>query len=104
MKIIIEFDSKAEHDAYVNAHRSSKIDHSDELIIPTIKGSPIEDHTRRKGWSEYELEILRANYQTKKIAWIAKQLRRRPNDLYQKLHMMYKLGLPKRRPSSGPVR
>ena len=76
---------------------------SDDITIPTFKGEQIPDYTRRKTWSALELGFLRDNYQTKKITWIARQLRRRPSQVYQRLARMYAEGLPEKQPRNGRV-
>lgn len=104
MKIVIEFNSKAEHDQYIKSHKTGRHTFADEDVsVPTFKGQPVADYTRRKSWSQLELAFLKDNYQAKKITWIAKQLRRKPTQVYQRLHEMYKNGLPAKRPSNGAI-
>lgn len=115
MKIILEFDSKAEHDVYIQRIAKDYIEHGekalqlkvDEEVKLHLEGLPdtkIDDFgKKRKWWSDYELEFLRENYATKNIRWIAKALRRKPIAVQQKLYQLYKKGLPKKQSRNGEV-
>ncbi len=98
MKIILEFRSKPEHDKYCKDFCENY--NKPEVIIG---GEPIDDTTRRKHWSDSEIEFLKDNYKFKKTRWIAKQLRRKPIAISQKLSKLYELGLPKKRSRSGEI-
>ena len=98
MKIILEFKSRFEHDRYC-CEVVEKIE-KPEIIIG---GEPIDDTTKRKHWSDSEIQFLRDNYETKKVRWIAKQLRRKSTAVYQKLTKLYEAGLPKKRNNNGEI-
>src|SRR5690606_36753869 len=77
-----------------------------ELEVPHLAGLPdtkIETHTRRRYWTDLELQFVKEHYMTKSTRWIAAALRRKPLDVNNKLTQMYKKGLPRKRSRSGEV-
>jgi len=49
-----------------------------------------------KQWTEFEINFLVENYQSKSIEWISKKLNRKKASINQKLFQMYKKGLAKK--------
>lgn len=106
MKIILEFKTKFEHDRYIQDRYQQMYQRDDSLTSMTMtgfQGASIEDVTRRKRWTEIEIQFIKENYMAKKATWIAKQLRRKPIQVYAKIAEMYRKGLPKKRPRNGEV-
>ena len=57
-----------------------------------------------KQWTDFELDFLRDNYACKNVEWLSKALHRKKIAIHQKLHQMYKAGLPKKQSrASKPV-
>jgi len=101
MKITLEFKSKFEHDKYCLDFAKSL--ESENIHVNVGAGSPITDYTRRKNWSDMEVQFLKDNYMIKKVRWIAKQLRRKPTQVSAKLVYMYNQGLPHKRSKNGEI-
>ena len=104
MKIILEFKTKFKHDKYIQDRYSQMYQRDDSLSVSgSMVGSPIEDNTRRKRWTDLEIQFIKDNYMNKKGSWIAKQLRRKSANVYAKIAEMYRKGLPMKRPRNGEV-
>jgi hypothetical protein len=101
MKIIIEFKNKFEHDKYCLDFSKNLLDNPAHIDVGT--GLAIEDNTRRKHWSEMEIQFVKDNYAFKKVRWIAKQLRRKSTAVSQMLTRLYAAGLPKKKPKNGEI-
>jgi hypothetical protein len=104
MKLILEFKSKFEHDKYCSDQVALLEKANDGISAPKLTmGAPIGDYTRRKFFTEMELQFIKDNYITKKATWIARQLRRKPPAIYSQISKMYAEGLPRKRGRSGEV-
>ena len=103
MKLILEFKSKLEHDSYCIG-QTRLLERETISGVSSIKdGLPINDFSRRKSWSEMELQFVRDNYMSKKLTWIAKQLRKKPTSVYNVMHRLYERGLPRKRSKNGEI-
>jgi len=103
MKIILEFKTKFEHDKYC-VDQTRLLERETVNGVSMIKnGIPINDYSKRRGWSELEMQFVKDNYMSKKITWIAKQLRKKPTQLYSKMTELYANGLPRKFARSGEV-
>lgn len=103
MKIILEFKTKYEHDKYCLDFVKSLEKEDVRVDFSKFEGQRVPDYTRRQRWSEIDLQFIKEHYMYKKIPWIAKQLRRKPHAVYQKLNKMYEQGLPHKKPKNGEV-
>lgn len=103
MKITLEFKNMMEHNKYC-IEQTKLLMEKDISVAKQFDGKPIQVNTRRKTWSQYELEFIKENYMSKKVRWIALQLGRPVHAVQMKLNKMYKEGLQKKRPRNGKVR
>jgi len=100
MKIILEFDTVIEHDMYIQTKAKEYIKEFGEQIIVNPEeeinnhvsqpDTTIETYTRRRYWTDLELQFLRDHYVEKNVRWIAKALRLKDTDVQQKLYQLYK--------------
>jgi hypothetical protein len=110
MRITLEFNSIEEHDLYIHSKSFERnvVQNQDcepiHLVESAIKGIRIEDTTRRRFFSAYELDFIRTYYQTKKLKWIAAALRRKVPAISQQLTKMYNAGLPKKKNRNGDIK
>jgi hypothetical protein len=94
MKIVLEFDSAEEHDAYIRQRTSEhKVNIGQEVgyappILPVVK------RKKRRPWTEYELEVIRRHWPTKTTQWIAASLQRTPGAVHVMVAKMRKAGAP----------
>ena len=103
MKITLEFKNTMEHNKYC-IEQVQLLQEKDLTLQGKFEGKPIQVNTKRKTWSQYELNFIKEYYTKKRIRWIAMQLGRKPTAVTTKLHIMYKEGLPLKRPHSGEVK
>lgn len=121
MKIILEFQSEQELNAYIQIKAKDFIDQNSpqeedgskileeqynggEALSVSETDTKIETHTRRRHWSDMEIQFLKDYYLYKSVRWIAKSLRRKNTDVHAKLAQMYKKGLPRKKAKNGRIR
>lgn len=103
MKITLEFDSVSEHDEYIRKFVPKPVREFHSFVPDSVNKVTIPDITRRKNFSEYELDFIKSNYMSKKNIWIAKALRRKPSAINNILYQLYKNGLPRKFPKNGEI-
>lgn len=98
MKIILEFDSKSEHDFYWKMIKEQTKEENVDLSVSEFKGEPVDilKPGKKKHFSEMEFQFVKDYYQTKTVRWIARQLGRKPQSVSMVLYRMYKQGLPRK--------
>jgi len=113
MKIVLEFESQMELNAYIrNEAREFIAQNTEQQIIvnpdpedvhleqPDTK---IETFTRRRYWTDMEIQFVKDYYQIKSCRWMAKSLRRKTQDVANMLSRLYKKGLPKKSKRNGKI-
>jgi hypothetical protein len=92
MKLILEFDSVEEHDAYIQQRASGRevnIEQETGYAPPIL---PVTKRKKRRPWTEYELEVIRRHWPTKTTQWIAASLQRTPGAVHVMVAKMRKAG------------
>lgn len=112
MKYLLEFESEEEMNAWIKAKAFSMgivdemIKSETQVIVSKTEQKTTVGWSKKRGWTDWQLQILMENWGKKNIKWLASSIGKNKGTIFNKVQQIRKINpsaLPMLRPRSKPI-